>query len=46
MALARLGRTDEAIAEYRKALEIDPNHASARRALGETLGRHTQRQDP
>jgi tetratricopeptide (TPR) repeat protein len=46
LALARLGRTDEAIAEYRKALEIDPNHASARRALGETLGRHTQRQDP
>lgn len=37
LALALLGKVDEAIDAYRRALGRDPAHADARRALGELL---------
>jgi tetratricopeptide (TPR) repeat protein len=37
VALAKLGKRDEAIACYRKALEIEPDYAYAQRNLGENL---------
>ena len=36
-ASERLGRLDQAIAEYRRVLEIRPKHAGARRALEAAL---------
>ena len=38
-ALAGRGQVDEAIAHYRKALEIKPDYAEAHNNLGERLGR-------
>jgi Tfp pilus assembly protein PilF len=37
-ALMKLGRTQEAMREFRKALEIEPNYAVARRELGKLVG--------
>jgi tetratricopeptide (TPR) repeat protein len=37
--LARQGRTDEAVAEYRKAIDIDPKFIPAYNNLAETLAR-------
>ena len=37
--LARQGRTDEAVAEYRKAIEVDPKFVPAYNNLGELLAR-------
>jgi tetratricopeptide (TPR) repeat protein len=37
VALANCGRTEEAIAEYQKALEISPDHAKAHYSLGLAL---------
>lgn len=44
-ALASLGRVDEAKAEFRRALELDPDQETARRNL-EALLRREERQDP
>lgn len=41
---ANRGKTDEAIAGARKALEIDPNHAEAFAALGEALQMKAKRE--
>jgi tetratricopeptide (TPR) repeat protein len=41
---ANRGKTDEAIAAARKALEIDPNHAEAFAALGEALQMKSKRE--
>lgn len=38
--LARQDRTDEAYAEYRKAIEIDPKYTPAYNNLADTLARH------
>jgi tetratricopeptide (TPR) repeat protein len=43
-ALANLGRLDEAKAEFRKALELDPDQATARRNL-EALLRRQEREE-
>jgi len=37
-ALARMGRTDEAIREFERALVLDPRHALAHARLGNALG--------
>jgi len=44
-ALAAVGRTEEAVAEYRRAVELDPNAAPVRNSLGQALvrlGRHAE----
>lgn len=48
ISLQRLGRADEAIAKYRKALSLDPNLSQARENLGVLLaqqGRHSEATD-
>jgi tetratricopeptide (TPR) repeat protein len=37
LAANRLGRSDEALYHYRRAIEMDPNHAAARYDRGELL---------
>lgn len=39
VVLAQLGRTDEAVAEYERALDLNPNHLNARNNLAATLAR-------
>ena len=39
MVLAQIGRTDEAVAEYQKALDLNPNHLNARNNLAAMLAR-------
>jgi len=39
IALVKQGRTAEAAAQFKKAIEIDPGYAEARRNLGIVTGR-------
>ncbi|NJM74088.1 MAG: tetratricopeptide repeat protein [Scytonema sp. RU_4_4] len=45
LALSAQGKPDQAIASYRKALQIDPNHANAHNNLGNALSAQGKLED-